>query len=332
MLYIRTDGNAEIGTGHVMRCLSIAHMQRKLGRDCSFITADKTMQHLLEEQGFVVICLNSVWNDFNQETEKTAQLISDRKIEKLLIDSYFVTPDYLSRLRYLTYVIYMDDINAFTYPCNALINYNIYAQKLDYPSRYPNTRLLLGPVYAPLREEFCGLPPCQTRSHAQNVLVTTGGGDSFNVAGRFVERAKNDSEMSRMHFHIVAGNFNTHLPKLYALAASYSGVTVHQNVGNMSRLMLDCDIAVSAGGTTLYELCACGTPSVIFACADNQLEAVDAFGAGYMISCGDFRKNEETCLSRLLQEIKRISEDVKLRNTMAKRCRGLVTPHKPLLL
>ena len=108
MLYIRTDGNAEIGTGHVMRCLSIATTYQKSGGDCIFITADEQMKPLLDEQGFFIICLNSVWNDLDKETEKMEQLINKRKIEKLLIDSYFVTPEYLERLNKLTYLIYMN--------------------------------------------------------------------------------------------------------------------------------------------------------------------------------------------------------------------------------
>ena len=98
MLYIRADGNAEIGTGHVMRCLSIARAARSQGTQCVFIVADKNMAVLLDEQGFRYICLDSVWNDLNRETAQMERLIQKENIRLLLIDSYFVAPEYLSRL------------------------------------------------------------------------------------------------------------------------------------------------------------------------------------------------------------------------------------------
>ena len=324
MLYIRADGNAEIGIGHIMRCLSIAKAHRKSGGDCTFITADTNMKPLLDEQGFSVICLDSKWDDLSQETEKMERLIEERKIEKLLVDSYFVTPDYLSRLHKLTYLIYMDDLDAFVYPCSALINYNIYADKLCYSARYDNTKLLLGLKYTPIREEFMDMPTRKISEDVHSVLVLTGGADPYNVAGKFTSRAMVYDGLSRLAYHIVSGRFNEHLPELLVLSKKYSGITIHQNISNLSKLMLECDIAVSAGGSTLYELCASGMPAVIFASADNQLAAISAFSEGYMLGCGDYREDPDTCLEKLVAGIAKLTKETKLRQEFSSKCRDLV--------
>lgn len=324
MLYIRADGNAEIGTGHIMRCLSTAKAALRLGEACTFITADKNMESLLMEQGFHVICLDSVWNDLDRETNKMVSLISEHQIKKLLVDSYFVTAEYLQKLCDLTYVIYMDDLNAFHYPCHTLINYNVYADKFEYPANYPNTKLLLGPQYAPLREEFQNLPQRVIRDSVKAVMITTGGSDPYNISGKLVKMAKENTRLKSLEFHIAAGRFNANLSMLQDLTKRYSGVIIHKSVQKMSELMLNCDIAVSAGGSTLYELCACGTPTITFAWADNQLDGVATFSENIMLGAGDVRENEEICLARLIASIEQLAEDNLLRQNISVKIRALV--------
>ena len=303
MLYIRADGNAEIGTGHVMRCLSIACAARSEGIQCVFIVADKNMAPLLKEQGFRYICLNSVWNDLNRETEQMEQLICKERVRFLLVDSYFVAPEYLRRLHQLTHVVYIDDLNSFTYPWSTLINYNLHADQMYASDQYTNTRLLLGPKYAPLREEFQDIPRRTIRSEVKEILVTTGGSDPLNIAGKLVEKAKQHPGPADVNFHIVAGRFNQHLPMLEQLAAEYPGVIIHRNVQRMSELMLTCDIAVSAGGSTLYELCACGIPTICFAWADNQLDNIASFGKNRMTSVGDLRPDMNKGIERIISAV-----------------------------
>lgn len=324
MLYIRADGNAKIGTGYVMRCLAIAQAARSMGQDCTFITADKDMQPLLDGHKFRSICLNSVWNDLDRETAQMEELIQQEHIRVLLVDSYFVTPDYLSRLHGLTHVAYMDDLNLFPYPCSTLINYQIYAEQWNYPNRYPHTQLLLGPQYAPLREEFQNLPRRTVREQVKDVLVTTGGSDPLNIAGQIVQRAKQTPEVADLTYHIVAGRFNQHLPMLEHLEQDHTGVVIHRNVQRMSELMLACGIAVSAGGSTLHELAACGTPTICFAMADNQLEGIVAFGNGYMNNAGDIRVCRERIIQIIFGQLVALQKDGAERVRQAKKLQSLV--------
>jgi spore coat polysaccharide biosynthesis predicted glycosyltransferase SpsG len=136
--------------------------------------------------------------------------------------------------------------------------------------------------------------------------------------------AKASDSLKHLVFHIVAGRLNPHNDDLHLLEREFDGVFVHMNVKEMSKLMLNCDIAVSAGGSTLYELCACGVPTIAFSWADNQVNAVKCFGEGYMINAGDFRENEELCLSSIQSGVSNLADDYELRYEMSEKTRHLV--------
>ena len=324
LIYIRADGNSRIGAGHLMRCLSIADAVKKLGAGVVFIVADSCSRGMIEERGYRTVCLDSKWSDLNNEIDKMVSLIRDEKVDKLVIDSYYVTREYLKRLRELTKIVYIDDLNAFHYPCDTLINYNCYAGKFEYPERYPKTELLLGCEYAPLREEFQIARRETPKKDVESILITTGGIDPYNSAVKLVKMAKMLAELKSVKFHVVIGQFYLHEEELNHLKSEYAGVVIHKRAHNMARLMLDCDIAVSAGGSTLYELCACGAPTVAFSVADNQLEGVNYFGGGLMINAGDIRVDEEHCLARILKGICLLTSDYQLRVGLSEKCQRLV--------
>lgn len=324
MIYIRADGNTSIGTGHVMRTLSIAQAAVRCGISCTFITADRKMESMISENGFPLICLNTEWNNLDCETALMEELILRRDIKTLIIDSYFVTADYLLRLNKLTHTAYLDDLNAFHYPCDTLINYNLYASHIDYTSRYAATDLLLGPSYAPLRMEFQKLPGRKVNRMMQSVLVTTGGADPSNLAGQLVSMAKQDPSLSDLTYHIVAGKFNQHRSELESLSNREPGVVLHKNASDMARLMLDCDAAISAGGSTVYELLATGTPSIILCYADNQERLLASLDDSIMYNAGDARTSFDRCAATVLQHLRSFRSSFKLRHALSLECQKLV--------
>lgn len=326
MIAIRVDGNSEIATGHVMRCIAIANGLKELKQDCMFIVADERSEELLKSSGFTVLVLHSIWNDMDTEIDAILCAVQKHHIEKILVDSYFVTQKYLSALESVCHVIYIDDLNTFQYPVSALINYNLSAHSTPYNKLYAgtNTQIFLGPAYAPLRTEFQNLAP-RARAEIKNVLITVGGVDTYNAAGQIVKKILQDPYFSNMQFHIVAGRLNHHLPELEKLSKEHTSVVIHQNVSKMSELMLACDLAVTAGGSTTYELCACGVPSVCFSCADNQLMLVKAFSEnGLMISAGDIRSDADVCVSRIIDGLKRYCEDSNLCLEICKKVQEMV--------
>ena len=155
------------------------------------------------------------------------------------------------------------------------------------------------------------------------LLITTGGSDLFNIAGQLVKKVKQLPDTAQLNFHIVAGRFNQHIPMLEQLAADYSGIIIHRSVQKMSDLMLSCDLAVSAGGSTMYELCACGTPTICFAWADNQMKLAESFRQ-YIFSVGDIRSDTDRIMNQILAYIIRLSSDMTMREVQSERMQALV--------
>ncbi len=310
MIFIRADANGIMGSGHVMRCLSVAHAFKRMHQEVLFITADPWSNKLIDNKGFDTVCLNSAFDDPDSELSKISKIIEKNKPELLLVDSYYVTEKYFNSLSGIVRTAYMDDLNKQVWNTDVLINYNIFSSVYDY-SGYKNTKLLLGMKYAPLRTEFEGLKKHEIKEKVSDVLVSVGGADPEGVTEKIISSVCSSYEGIR--FHIVVGALNSGIEKIKAMAAgslsenqfaqsarhyftgdgqSAGNIILHINETHMSKLMMSCDAALAAAGSTLYELCACGVPTVTFGLADNQLTAIEEFGhRELMISAGDCREN-----------------------------------------
>ncbi|MBQ3517138.1 MAG: UDP-2,4-diacetamido-2,4,6-trideoxy-beta-L-altropyranose hydrolase [Lachnospiraceae bacterium] len=289
MIGIRADGNNQIGIGHVMRCLTIAEALRENGAKVVFLTADDSCGELIRERGFVCRNLNSDFADMDSELEKLCPVMDEMQIERLLVDSYYVTKTYLETIRQHARIIYLDDVDSFPYPVDLLINYNVFAKTTDYPygveyipdgihrTRYEKetiTGIMAGPQFAPVRKEFAG-HPMEVRKKVDHILITSGGSDAYNLSFKI---ANTLLQCTDAVLHIVCGPFNLHKNKLLMLAETKPRVVVHQNVKDMWNLMQNCDMAVSAAGSTMCELSAAGVPSVTFSFVENQRKIAETFG------------------------------------------------------
>ena len=294
MLYIRADMNREIATGHIMRCLAIADAARAAGEETTFLLADGEAAAPLTERGYPFLILNTAWNRMEEELEPLARILQERRVAGILVDSYQVTPSYLAALNQMVRVLYLDDLGRFPLPVDTLVCYALYWEKFHYQEHCPNVRLCLGPRYVPLRAEFSSLKAKTIRPCLENILILSGGSDPYNALDRIVQivSARCDSTLE-----VVCGRYH---PNYEQLRARYDGerVHIHHTLSNMAEWMRRADLAISAGGTTLYELCACGTPCISYAMADNQLDNVRAFEQAGMIDCvGDIR--DAACWERL---------------------------------
>lgn len=281
------DMNQTIATGHVMRCLSIAEAARDNGVDAVFILADIQAEELIQSKQFRTIVLNSTWNDLEKELPNLLDLIAKENIETLLVDSYYVTEKYLATLNLVTSVAYIDDLNSFHYPVDTLIAYANYWKKMNYEENYPDTKLLLGCSYVPLRKEFQNLPPKLIRANVENLLILTGGSDNLGISENILDHLRLGQYRN---INVICGRYFEQFDYLKAKYSSCKNVHLHKAVDNIIDYMLDADVAISAGGTTLYELCATGTPTITYSFADNQLDNVRQFAEdGIMRYAGDIR-------------------------------------------
>lgn len=323
---IRADANEMIGTGHVMRCLSIAEEIRSSGGDVCFITADNRSVQIIESKSFEAICLDSVWNDLDLEINKLIEIIESRKIKILLIDTYYVTYDYLSELKKHTKTAYIDDLHEFAYPVDLLINYNIYADKVNYLDIYAGKSIptfALGCKYVPLRSEFCNVKK-HINQTVKSILITTGGTDNYNVTGNLIESFKSQKWFCDVDFYFVLGQFNKNIDMLKNNYGKYENIHFLINIPDMDKYMKMCDIAVTAGGTTTYELCACGIPSVMYTIADNQLEIAKTVSEKKIIPwAGDVRDNMKECIDKINLYIEMFFENYTLRCEVSEKMQSI---------
>ena len=320
MILFRVDANEYIGIGHVMRCLSVARAFVDKGEKILFLTADHRGDSLIKQQGFETVCLDSVYSDM--EGENVRQFVIDSRPDLLLIDSYYITERYLNSLRDLVHIVYFDDLNTKCWDIDYLINYNIYADVLDYSwYNLKNTVLLLNPQYVPLRNEFCKCPKHMNKE-VSDILVSSGGADPEYITERIM--ACICHEKMEMVFHFVVGALNPRLDIIRALAEGKDNIVLHINERHMSELMRKCDIAISAAGTTLYELCATGTPTIMYTLADNQLAAAEQFEKQkIMLSAGDCR-SDEYFMKRIENQLDKMVGDKKLREGLSTKMQNLV--------
>jgi len=290
MLYIRTDMNSTIATGHIMRCLSIADAAKKLGEQVTFILADNQAVSYIADRGYESIVMNTQWNMPEAELLVLEKVIRENKITSLLLDSYQVTETYLKALSHLTKVIYLDDLNAFQYDVAAIICYANYWEKFQYMQKYPDIKLYLGTEYTPLRKEFSHIADKEIKEKVKNLLLMSGGNDEKHVLAGILDAITIDSFEN---ITVICGGYYAGYEWLVDKYKECERVCIYQAVTDIEKYMQEADLAVSAGGTTLYELCACGTPTISFSLADNQLDNVRKFADDSVIDyAGDVRYDD----------------------------------------
>ena len=330
MFLIRADGNAKIGAGHLMRCMTIAEeLAAFKGREeILFVCADAESALLVRENGFQAHVLGTDYRDMEQELTQWHALMDKLKGSGtavghvLLVDSYFVTEVYLTELSRLGRVVLMDDMGRYAYPVDCVVNYNASADPVYYSNLYEgqSTRLLIGSSYVPIRRQFQN-GHYRVAEQVRDVLLTTGGGDSENIAGAILKHIW-DREL---RFHLVTGRFNPHLVELEELAKCLDGVFIYHDVKDMAGLMRQCDVAVTAGGSTIYELSALGVPFICFSYAENQealVDYVETFGSG--VAAGKWHRDPEKTLNRIGELLVRLRVDRKKREDLSLRERAMV--------
>ena len=328
MLIFRADGNKILGTGHIMRCLSIADAVKARGSECVFVTADNSLSDVIKARGYENVILGTDFQNMEAELPALENVLSEKKPVGVVVDSYYVTARYLTELGTHVPVTYIDDLASFAYPVDRLINYNVYADEDYYISLYKKAEVripqfCMKPSFAPLRAGFKGIGAFEIKEKVENVLVLTGGADPLHVALNFAHEVS-EHPVGSLKYNIVVGGLSQDVVALQTISESRSDIELFQNVSDMKSLMLSNDLAVSAAGSTQYELCACGVPTINYVFADNQIPGMEGFSkAGIMISTGDVR-TDKNIFVKLYDSINELAENAELRKELSLKAQHLV--------
>jgi UDP-2,4-diacetamido-2,4,6-trideoxy-beta-L-altropyranose hydrolase len=293
-LLIRADGGEKLGMGHLIRCRALGQAWQDAGGDVRFASS-------------------------GEDASETAELARKIGAEWVAVDGYHFGAAFVETLQQAGLrVLFIDDYgHAGRYPAELVLNQNLHASDSLYSSRGASTRLLLGPRYVLLRREFLAVRRRgDTPAAARKVLVTLGGSDPDNVTAKVV-RALGQLHMSDLETVVVAGPANPHFATLRK-----SGMRVVRDPGNMADLMAWAGVAVSAAGSTCWELAFMGLPALAIVCAENQHPVAESLHqAGCLESLGEQSMLSGRDIAAALQCLLRSQ---RMRQSMSERGRALV--------
>ncbi len=309
ILLLRADGNVEMGAGHLMRMLALAQAWRAGGREAVFVCAEvpQSVTQRLNDEGFLVRKINGApgsADDLKASIALTADYIGRNLI--FVLDGYQFNAEFQRAVREVVYrlVVFDDYGHSAFYHADWVVNPNISATKLRYQRRSSKTHLLLGQRFIVLRREFVEHDPAKRKfpEVARNILVTLGGSDPNNVT----EEILGALDGSDFPVKVGMGGSNPHLDRLRTFATRANKGTTHfellVNVRDMPSLMLWADFAITAGGSTVWEMAYFGLPSIIVVTARNQVESVGAISkAGFAHCITKFEELEKGDLRKVVE-------------------------------
>ena len=325
-LVIRTDAGTRIGMGHLMRCLALAQAWKDDGGQVVFITAcqgESLLQRLREEK-FDIHVLGHSHPD-STDWDCTKNILAAYPSAWVVLDGYHFDEVYHQRVKEAEHRLLVIDDRAHLkhYYADILLNQNLHAEQLRY-SCEPYTRLLLGTHYVLLRGEFLGWKDWRRDipEVAGRVLVTLGGGDPENHTLKVIQ-ALGKIDVPGLEASVVVGASNPHADVLEAaIGQSHIPIRLIRNAENMPELMAWADVAVSAAGSTVWELMFMGMPAILISVADNQKRiaerAEDSSAAIHVNhrSAGWYENTADALQSLIL--------DAKMRSTFSYEGRSLV--------
>lgn len=296
---LRVDGGKDIGMGHIMRTMALANDLKKEEEVIKifYITKnDQSAVRKLKENNFEVITIEKDLS-YDEEIEEVKEIINKEEVNKLITDSYEIDQNYLIEMRKVVdKLVTIHDYAPFAFPSHLVINGNAYAEDLDYESYYEDTEFRLGMDYSLLREEFRNLPEIEVRNKVQNILVTVGGYDLRNLTPKIIKALNSinfdgidDKYMDKenLHIDVVIGPSFDNLDQIVAeVKKSNSDISLNFNVKKMSKLMIKSDIAISSGGSTLYELAVTKTPPLVLVQAENQVRVAEKLDGESVMNLG----------------------------------------------
>ena len=258
-----------------MRCLALAQAWQENDGAVCFVLAWPTpaLEARLQAEGMDVAHLTGVAAGSLADAEATIALAQQQTAAWVVVDGYHFDAAYQRQIKQVGLrLLFIDDYaHAAHYYADIVLNQNIYAQAEMYAQREPYTRLLLGTEYVLLRREFWAWQDWQRSipDKARKILVTLGGSDPDNVTLTVIEALQQlpDDDWEAI---VLVGGQNPHYQMLATAVANDPRIQLRQNAPNMPELMAWADIAVSASGSSSWELCFMGVPSLLIVLADNQ--------------------------------------------------------------
>lgn len=284
---IRADASVNIGSGHLMRCLTLADQLRSIGSEAAFVCRDLpgAMFDLLHAHGYrsaklpVIDADKGARHDDAEETIKAAGQLFPCGVDWLVVDHYELDAAWERKLQpHASKLMVIDDLANRSHACDLLLDQNYYRnQDQRYQGLVPEHCItLLGPGHVLLRPEFAA---ARKRLRARDgivrrILIFFGGSDSTNQTQKALEALKL-LERPDIEVDVVVGSANPNRKTIRAVCDGFVNVTFHCQVSNMAELIAHADLGIGAGGAAMWERCYLGLPTITVVFAANQERTAD---------------------------------------------------------
>lgn len=324
-ILIRCDSSNIIGTGHVYRCINLAHRLKKSGQDVQFIcrVLEGNSINIIEEDNFKVIKLPSSVEDLSELEDARGLLQHAKKsqISWVIVDHYGLAKNWELLIRkHGIKILALDDLLR-PHSCEAILDQNYRtSRKLNSDASI----VFEGPQYALLSKDILETPPNEMISkNVRRILVFFGGNDYVGETLKFMKAIPH---LEPLDFDLVVGKNNHHLPAIIQESRNLATLKLHIQTKNMAELMSAADLFVGAGGITTWERCFMGLPAICVSTALNQEKiAEDLHSKNIHLYLG---KHQDIKVIDYIEAIKSLSQDVERRTTFSKNSRDLKVASK----
>jgi len=347
-IVFRCDASLQIGTGHVMRCLTLANALTEQGAECHFICREHkgNLLDLIQQRGYPTYSLpietelqakkentlklaHATWLGASQQHDALLcdGLLQSMQPDWLIVDHYSLDERWETRIRpYCKRIMVIDDLADRYHDCDLLLDQTFGRDIEDYVQWVPkHCQLLCGANYALLRSEFA-----QWRKYSlerrkagqlKHLLINLGGVDKDNITTKVLKDMQNSDLPDYCKITVVMGSTAPWVDLVQEQAALMQWQTeVKTGVSNMAELMASSDLAIGAAGSTSWERCCLGLPTIMLVLAENQKSIannLEQANAAQIASINKFPDlsiiNKVNCLvssSLVLKEMSQASADI----------------------
>ncbi len=283
-----------------MRCLTLADGLKQQGMHIRFISRHlpEYLQNLLVKKGHEFVILNSIQNDMpidelahanwlgvsqEQDATDSVQALSDLMWDWIIVDHYALDVRWEKMMRqFAQNIMVIDDLVDRKHDCDLLLDQTYRRKKEEYKNRVPREcKLLTGSKYSLLRPEFSDFRKTSLKRRIEpklkNLLVSLGGVDEFNFTGKVLQELQISSLPKDCQITIVMGRTAPWISSVREQARKLPWKTkVEVDVHNIAKLMSESDLAFGAAGSTAWERCCLGLPTIMLVLADNQKDIAKA--------------------------------------------------------
>ncbi len=261
-IVILTEGGKDIGFGHITRCISLcqAFEERSVTTEL-IVNGDNTIEHLLRGGEYQLF-------NWLKEWHKLFGIIKD--VSVVIIDSYLANAELYKKVsEVVEFPVYLDDNKKIDYPKGFVINGSIYAEELNYP-KTKDVIYLLGSSYIPLRKEFWSVGEKEIKDKIESIMIAFGGDDMRGMTPIVLSFLNEYYPACKKN--VIVGNAfqNKNVRKIESLKNETTVILRSPEINELKEIMLESDVAVSAGGQMLYEFARVGVPTTGICVTDNQ--------------------------------------------------------------